>query len=218
MMILTIQKKFRIITAMVIKNRYLPQVHRKMIPGSGHRKMTETIRLIGKSIRHGSRYLPIRNYAAGLATKAPPKNYLGQVKEIYDDITKRWRYVNDPFGTELLTFGPKALATLVLGLDDFGVGHGYGAGDCDCVTAATGACLMSIGRPTRITVTAPRNASPGNFFSHVFCQCLVPKIGWVTVDPVLYPDKPFGAITEHSRIAYYNLSGQLTGYAGNVTW
>jgi len=181
-------------------------------------KMFRTIRLIGHAIRDGSKYLPIRNHAAGLATLAGPKDYLGQVKEIYNDAVKRWRYVNDPFGTELLSYSPESLARLVLGLDNVGVGYGKGAGDCDCITAAIGAELMSIGRPIRIAVTAPISAPPGPNFSHVFIQCFVPEYGWVTVDPVLHPKKGFGDITPHSRIAYFSLSGNLINYSGNVRW
>lgn len=180
--------------------------------------MLGTIKLIGQAIKSGSTYLPIRNHAAALATLAGPKDYLGQVKQIYRDAIKRWRYVNDPWGTELLTYGPEALARLVLGLDGRGVGAGRGAGDCDCITAAVGAELMSIGRPIRIAVTAPRWAPSGANFSHVFIQASVPGHGWVTVDPVLHPHHGFGAITPHSRIAVFDLSGNLQGYAGNVRW
>lgn len=178
--------------------------------------MLRTLKLIGNAIRNGSTYLPIRMHAAALATRAGPKDYLGQVKEVYDDATRRWRYVNDPFGAELLTYGPEAMARYVLALDNRGVGLGRGAGDCDCIAAAIGAELMSIGRPIRLGLTAPPMSLPGRRFSHVFSQAYVPKVGWVTVDPVLYPDQPFGAVTRHSRIAVFNLSGKLLGYAGNM--
>jgi hypothetical protein len=178
--------------------------------------MMQTLKLIGSAIRTGSKYLPIRMHAAALATQAGPKDYLGQVREVYNDATRRWRYVNDPFGAELLTFGAEALARYVLALDNRGVGLGRGAGDCDCIAAAVGAELMSIGRPIRLGVTAPPMFPPGRRFSHVFAQAHVPKVGWVTVDPVLYPDKPFGATTRHSRIAVFNLRGNLMGYAGNL--
>lgn len=202
-----------------LDRRYIPKTISVKIPrGQPKTKMLETIRLIGKAIRNGSKYLPIRNHAAGLATLAGPKDYLGQVKQIYLDAVDRWRYVNDPFGTELLTYGPEALARLVLGLDGRGVGRGRGAGDCDCITAAIGAELMSIGRPVRIAITAPDNAPPGSNFSHVFIQAFVPHHGWVTVDPVLHPKKGFGAITDHSRIAFFSLSGNLISYNGNVVW
>jgi hypothetical protein len=180
--------------------------------------MFKTVKLIGKAIRQGARYLPIRNHAAALATLAGPKDYLGQVREIYKDAIKRWRYVNDPFGTELLSYSPQALANLVLGLDGYGVGRGKGAGDCDCIAAAMGAQLLSIGRPVRIAITAPPSFPHGSNFTHVFVQCSVPGVGWVTVDPVLHPKKDFGATPQHSRMARFNLSGRLIGYDGNVVW
>lgn len=205
---------------MEIRNKnYIPKTFSvKIPPNQPKAKMFETIRLIGQAIRQGAKYLPIRNHAASLATLAGPKDYLGQVRQIYNDAIERWRYVNDPFGTELLTYGPEALARLVLGLDGRGVGRGRGAGDCDCITAAIGAELMSIGRPVRIAITAPQTAPAGANFTHVFIQAYVPHHGWVTVDPVLHPNKGFGDITDHSRIAYFSLSGNLISYHGNVVW
>lgn len=203
----------------IVNTRYVPKTISVKIPDNNPReKMLTTIKLIGQAIRSGSRYLPIRNHAAALATLAGPKDYLGQVKQIYNDAIRRWRYVNDPFGVELLSFGPKALSNFVLGLDGYGVGRGRGAGDCDCITAAIGAELMSIGRPVRIAVTAPTGARPGSNFSHVFIQAYVPKTGWVTVDPVLHPERGLGATTNFSRIAYFSLSGNLINYHGNVVW
>jgi len=178
--------------------------------------MHETIRLIGEAITNGSKYLPIRNHAAALATLAGPKDYLGQVRSVYQDAIKRWRYVNDPFGVELLSYGPETLWKLVLAGDGVGVGAGLGAGDCDCIAAAVGAELMAQGRPVRISVTSAPFDGPGNRFRHVFVQALVPKVGWVTVDPVGHPAHGFGYTPRHSRIAYYDLAGNLLGYKGNV--
>lgn len=196
----------------------MPKITSVRVPDDARSKMMRTIKLIGKSIQTGSKHLPIRNHAAALATLAKPKDYIGQVHQIYKDAIQRWRYVNDPFGTELLTFGPEALSRLVLGLDGFGVGRGKGAGDCDCITAAIGSELMAIGRPVRLGVTAPKWAPPGRQFTHIFAQALVPNFGWVTVDPVLHPNKPFGTTATHSRIAFFDLSGNLMGYRGNVIW
>lgn len=195
---------------------YTPPVIRVKIPGSNHRKMRETIRLVGEAIQRASTYLPLRNHAAALATLAAPKDYLGQVKRIYDDAIRRWRYVNDPWGSELLTYSPEAIYRLVLGLDGVGVGRGRGAGDCDCISAAMGAELLSIGRPVRIGVTAPPGSPSGRSFSHIFVQAYVPRVGWVTVDPVNHPQRKFGAIAPHSRIAFFGLDGQLQEYSGNV--
>ena len=115
-----------------------------------------------------------------------------------------------------MTYGPEALANLVLGLDGKGVGLGKGAGDCDCVTAGTGALFESVGFPTRLAITAPPNISPGPMFSHVFLQVNIPGRGWITADPVVHPLHGFGYTPKHSRIAVYDLDGQLLRHEGNV--
>lgn len=184
----------------------------------GHEgKMRETLRRIGSAIRNASIYPPIRNHAASLASQAPPKDFLGQLRSIYDDFTRRWRYVKDPAGAELVTSSPEAIWRLTMAGDGVGVGFGKGAGDCDCATVALGAQLEAVGFPVRIGTTTGVGTPPGRLFSHVFIQALPsPKIGWVTLDPVLHPLKPFGATAQHSRIAWWDLNGNLLGAAGNV--
>lgn len=178
--------------------------------------MRETIRLIGRAIRAGSTYLPIRNHAAALASTAKPKDYLGQLRAIYNDTVRRWRYVKDPVTKELVSFQPHVLANLVLALDGVGVGRGRGAGDCDCIAGAIGAMIESIGIPVRLAITAPPNTPPGKLFAHVFPQAFVQGFGWVTVDPVVYPAHGFGYTPKHSRMAMFNLDGQLVGLRGNA--
>lgn len=172
-----------------------------------------TIALIGKAIRDGSTYLPLRNYAASLAAKAPRKNYFAQLKNIWDDFLRRWRYVRDPHQCETVTMGPAALFNLVIGHNG-GAGQGVGVGDCDDATAAIGALMMSVGFPIRIATTAPPNA-PGMHFTHVFAQVQVPGRGWITADPVLVPHKKnLGDIADHSRLAVWNLDGRLIAARG----
>lgn len=104
----------------------------------------------------------------------------------------------------------------MLALDGIGVGLGKGAGDCDCATIAIGAELLATGFPVRIATTADPRAPAGNMFGHVFPQAMVPGLGWITVDPVLHPHRKAFAIAPHSRIAFWDLSGRLLGYSGNV--
>jgi len=196
---------------------YAASVQRVQTAGGFPGQMRETLRRIGAAIRRASVYPPIRNHAAAVASTAPPKDFLGQLQAVYSDFTNRWRYVKDPVSKELLTNSPEAIWRLTMGGDGVGVGAGYGAGDCDCVTTALGAVLESIGFKTRLGTTAPRTSAPGRLFGHVFIQAHVPKIGWVTLDPVLHPLKGFGAVADHSRIAFWDLDGNLLGYRGNFT-
>lgn len=191
---------------------------RRKIPGNDLDQMRETIRIIGSAIQDGAKYLPIRNHAAALATTAEPKDYLGQLNAVYDSFVKNWRYVKDPFGHELVTRSPNALYNLVIGggPNDPGIGRGKGAGDCDDATAALGAQLMSIGFPIRIAVTSNPGSKPGPYFSHVFAQASVPGVGWISVDPVPHPVHGLGYTPVNSRIAHYDLNGNLLDYSGNV--
>lgn len=179
--------------------------------------MRETLRRIGKAIREGSVYPPIRNHAAAVASTAPPKDFVAQLGALYNDFIRRWRYVKDPASKELLTASPEAMWRLTMAGDGVGVGYGKGAGDCDCVTAALGAELEAIGFKTRLGTTAGYGQRPGKLFGHVFIQAQVPGFGWVTVDPVLHPKKGFGAIAEHSRVAFWDLDGNLLDFRGNYT-
>lgn len=172
--------------------------------------MATTIRLIGKGIRNGSKYAPIRYRAARLAAKARPKDYLGQAQHIFSDFVRRWRYVKDPLNAEMITIGPQNIYRETMG-GDVGVGHG----DCDDATVAIGAQLAAIGFPVRIATIAPRNAPPGRLMTHVFAQALIPNHGWVTVDPVVFPSHGFGYIPPHSRLVTYNLDGDIINQYGN---
>lgn len=185
------------------------------IPGGYESQMRETLRQIGSAIRNASTYPPIRNHAAAVASLAPPKNFLAQLRNIYNDFIGRWRYVKDPTSRELVTASPEAIWRLTMGGDGVGVGYGKGAGDCDCATVALGSMLESIGFRTRLGTTAGVKAPPGRLFSHVFIQAHVPKIGWITLDPVLHPKRSFGETAYHSRIAWWDLDGNPLGYKGN---
>lgn len=150
-----------------------------------------------------------------MATTAKPKDYLGQAAALYGDIVRRWRYIRDPWGKELITFSPRQLYSMVLGADGVGLGRGRGGGDCDCVASLSGALLRSIGFPVRLATTAPTGFPPGNHYTHVFVQTQIPGFGWVTFDPVVYPQHGLGYTTPHSRIAFFDLAGRQIGGRGN---
>jgi hypothetical protein len=167
--------------------------------------MQFTIEKIGQSIKNGSKYMPLRNWAAGCVLPAPRKDFLAQLYLLWNAFLTRWRYVKDPFGTELLTAGPAAIMQLALGFGGGMDGKGSGGGDCDCATIAFGALARSIGFDVRICTTA----KPFLPMSHVFCQCFVPKFGWITTDPVLLPKKNIGSMPSFGRMMVFNLNGQL---------
>lgn len=177
-----------------------------------HQATPITIKIIGKAIKDASSYLPLRNWAAAIAATAPRKDYTGQLKAIWRAFNKRWRYVRDPHGLETVTTSPKAVFNLVIGHNG-GAGNGYGVGDCDDAAVAIGALLKSVGFPVRIATTAPPGL-PGLSFTHVFVQAQVPGRGWVTVDPVLLPNKNLGDTAPHGRLAIWDLNGKIIATRG----
>lgn len=186
------------------------------IPGGNLDQMRETIRLIGSAIRAGSRHFPTRNLAASWATRAGPKDYLGQAASIYNNFLRRWRYVKDPLTRELVTASPEASFRLVMAGDGKGVGSGKGAGDCDCATVALGSLYESVGFPVRIATVAKPSSPPGQLMDHVYPEVKIPKIGWVPADPVLHPRGGFGDTPPASRKVIYSIEGDVLEYSGNL--
>lgn len=182
-----------------------PLLSAKLHPVANGHAMKFTITRIGKAIKDGSRYIPIRNAAATAAWSSPRKDYLAQLKSLWDFFVKRWRYVKDPDGTELLQAGPKAMARLTMGLFGGIDGQNKGVGDCDDAAMALGALCRSIGFNVRICTTA-RYDFP---MSHVFIQAFVPKIGWFYMDPVILPKRGFGQKPDFERMMIWDLDGRL---------
>lgn len=161
--------------------------------------------MIGRGIRDGSQYLPIRQHAAALASRAGPKDYLGQLEALFGDFVQRWRYVRDPLRQELLAISGPAIYGQIMGFSSPPPGRGFG--DCDDATVAIGALAESIGLKSRIvTIATPESRQ---LFSHVFPQVHVPKVGWVSADAVGFPNHPLGWTPPHKRWAVWDTRGNL---------
>ena len=178
--------------------------------------MRATIQIVGRAIRAGSHHLPTRNLAARFATRAKPKDYLGQAHQIYRGFLDRWRYVKDPLTREMVTASPDASFRLVMAGDGVGVGGGRGAGDCDCATVALGSLYESVGFPVRLATIAKPTSPPGQLMDHIYPEVKIPKIGWVAADPVIYPRGGFGDHPRASRKVVYSLNGDIIEYGGNL--
>lgn len=171
-----------------------------------------TVKIMGEAARNGSHYLPIIKHAQRLASRAAPKDFLGQARQIYDDLVKRWRYVFDPTNLELVHVSGPALYGEVLGMNRRDPRE-HGAGDCDDIAGLSLAMLSAIGLPVVIkTISPPRET--GALFSHTYGKVKIPKMGWLSFDPVGHPDHGFGWEPPHGREATWDLNGNLLGYTG----
>jgi hypothetical protein len=174
---------------------------RRFRPSNVADQLNTTIRLIGQGIKEASTDPAIRFHAAQLATRAPWKDYHGQLRELYDDFLTRWTYVKDPLGQEALQLG-RAAWLLTMGAGTPGKGYG----DCDDATIAIAGMARAIGLAPRIVIMAPpgRPRTP----THVYPEVLIPGRGWIPVDPVARPKVPFGRAAPAAWRRRFDLDGR----------
>lgn len=170
----------------------LPMIGVKRIrPRTVGSQMRQTVALVGRGIRDGATYLPLRDHVARVVATAPPKDFRAQLAALYADFVKRWRYVRDPRNAEMLPTTGRAIWQMC-----YGGGVRQGTGDCDCAAAAIGAAAHSVGFPVRLTASVPlrhaHNAILSRVPGHIYAEAYVKGIGWVALDPVVWPKHGLG--------------------------
>jgi hypothetical protein len=104
-----------------------------------------------------------------LARGVPAKDYLGEIKAIFEWVQQAVRYTKDPLDVELL-HTPRRMIELR-------------AGDCDDMTILLGSMLESIGHQVRLVLAGPDAARPDRF-SHIYLE--VQHQGrWIPLDPTM---------------------------------
>lgn len=172
-----------------------------------------TLRIMGKTATATADTPAFREWASRLATKAPPRDYVEQLHEIYDGVIARWRYVLE--NGEWVHGTPRSLIAHVLGtkydqpdtrpeladLSRPSPAGKFGFGDCDDVATAVAAAVLAIGQRPLFRVSAPP--------LHVSVVAITPKGKMVSVDPVGHPEHRFGwAAPSHSgQVRYFDMQG-----------
>jgi hypothetical protein len=147
-----------------------PQVFSQRIP-KGFAGTQQTVGRIRELIRAGAKDFYVRQKAIDilLAHRVRPKDYLGEIKALFEWVQHHVRYTKDPFRVEVLHTAPRMLALR--------------AGDCDDMTILLGAMLESIGHPVRLVLTGPDPLRP-RFFSHIYLE-VQHKGRWIPLDPTM---------------------------------
>ena len=178
-----------------------------------------TLRAMGQAAREASRTWTIREWAAKAAARAQPRDYVGQLRELYDAVLKQWRYVQEP--GEWVTGDGEALIKYTLGAKyncrDWrkcvvkGDKWSPGWGDCDDVSALVAAGAMAIGMHPAFRVVFP----PGSAGGHVSTVVQTPKGDVVSVDPVGHPTHKFGWAYSPpgGHVQIFDLEGRPKGAA-----
>lgn len=171
-----------------------------------------TLATMGRVAKEASDTWTFREWAARLATKAKPRDYRGQLRELYRGILDRWRYVQEP--DEWIHGTPDSLVRHVLGLkyndpdadprrvnlEDTPTGE-KGFGDCDDVSTVVAAGARALNMKPYFRVAR------GSDGAHVSVIVRTPTGELVSVDPVGHPKHPFGWALQTDDVRIFDLDG-----------
>lgn len=155
---------------------------------SGYRGTLRTIGHVGELIRRGAKDFLVRRTAVAILRQCAvrPKDYLGEIKALFEWVQRNVRYTRDIFRVEVLHSARRMLELR--------------AGDCDDMTILLGALLEAVGHPVRLVVTG-HDPQRQDLFSHIYPEVLhqgrwIPldatmphPMGWAPMAPV---KKTFG--------------------------
>lgn len=180
-----------------------------------------TLRQMGATATAAADTMTVREWAARLATRAPPRDYREMLRHVYDDIIKRWRYV--PESEEWIHGTPSSLLSHVLGLkytapgqdptrvDLAGVPMGEkGWGDCDDVATVVAAAVRALGMRPLFRVAR------GDSGAHVSVMARTPDGETISIDPVGHPRHKFGWALDVPDVKLFELDGTPTDAFGGT--
>lgn len=147
-----------------------PQISLKGI-SKGYLGTRETLEQIQRIIYEGIKDFYVRQKAIDILIERGirPKDYLGEIKALFEWVQKNVRYTKDPFRVEVL-HTPRRMLELR-------------AGDCDDITILLGSMLESIGHPIRLVIVGPDISRP-KLFSHIYLEVKY-KHKWIPLDATM---------------------------------
>lgn len=191
----------------------MPSLQATLISEPDPRKsIQKTIQLMGNVIKQARTHVPLVTWFGRIAATAPRKDYLTQVRKIYDSVMGVWNYTKEP--EERVIASPNALWKLTLGEG----GKFPGFGDCDDVVLALASGCYLVGLPVRFaTIKHVRDMNPLPLPGHVYLETLIPGIGWFPLDPVMEPASPgFGNEPPYKYKWIYDLNGNMINEKKNT--
>lgn len=148
----------------------LPQVNLGFIP-KGYLGTQTTLKHIQALIRSGAKDFYVRQKAIDILLEkaVKPKDYLGEIKALFEWVQHNVRYTKDPFRVEVLHSARRLLELQ--------------AGDCDDMTILLGSMLEAIGHPVRLVIIGPDPLRP-KLFSHIYLE-VYSNGRWIPLDATM---------------------------------
>jgi transglutaminase-like putative cysteine protease len=142
----------------------------------GYAGTMQTAKRIAALIRRGAADFGVRQHAIDVLVRrnVRPKDYLNEMRALFEWVQRRVRYTKDPYRIELLHAARRMLQLR--------------AGDCDDMAILLGAMLKSIGHPVRLVLCGPDRSRP-DLFTHVYLEGFH-KGRWIPLDATM--PRPMG--------------------------
>jgi hypothetical protein len=147
-----------------------PRISLESIP-KGYLGTRKTLQHVQALIRQGVKDFYVRQKAIDILFEKGirAKDYLGEIKALFEWVQQNVRYTKDPFRLEVLHSARRILELK--------------AGDCDDMTILLGAMLESIGHPIRLVIVGPTPLRP-DLFSHIYLEVYY-KGRWIPLDATM---------------------------------
>lgn len=150
-----------------------PRIYLGFIP-QGFEGTKRTLTQIQALIRDGAKDFFVRQKAIDilLEKQVKPKDYLAEIKALFEWVQQHIRYTKDTVRVEVLHSAKRMLELR--------------AGDCDDMTILLGAMLEAIGHPVRLVLSGP-NLLRQDLFTHIYLE-VFHKGRWIPLDATMpYP-------------------------------
>lgn len=137
----------------------------------GYPGTQRTVAHVQALIRQGVKDFYVRQKAIDILLEkgVRPKDYLGEIKALFEWVQQNVRYTKDAFRVEML-HSPRRMLELR-------------AGDCDDMSILLGAMLEAIGHPVRLVIVGPDRLRPG-LFTHIYLE-VFHKGRWIPLDATM---------------------------------
>jgi len=148
----------------------LPRIYLGFIP-RGYEGTKQTLIHIQALIREGAKDFYVRQKAIDILMEkqVKPKDYLAEMKALFEWVQQHIRYTKDTFQVEVLHSAKRLLELR--------------AGDCDDMTILLGAMLEAIGHPVRLVLSGP-NPLRQDLFTHIYLE-VFHKDRWIPLDATM---------------------------------
>ena len=147
-----------------------PKISLGHIP-AGWRGTQKTVEHVQGLIRAGAKDFYVRQKAIDILLEkhVKPKDYLAEIKALFEWVQRHIRYTKDTFQVEVLHSAKRMLELR--------------AGDCDDMAILLGAMLEAIGHPVRLVLSGS-NPLRQDLFTHIYLE-VFHKGRWIPLDATM---------------------------------